>query len=273
MDKDNNYYVNQIREELTKLMNNLTDTDFYPNEEWRSVVGYEDMYEVSDYGRVKSLDRYITVPANKRNKESIQFKKGDIRKLQVDRYGYARVLLRKEGSKPKFTQVHRLVAEAFIPNPENKPCVNHLDENPLNNDVNNLEWSTVSENNAYGNRNKKTSKSRLDFSTNVGRKPVDCFDMDGNYICTYPSIEYANKCVRPNSKTSHIGEVCKGVAKSYAGYKWAYATEEHVKEIQDKIDSGELVNYHEDESFTNKLSCRQNTYLSNGIVTNVNSTI
>ena len=99
--------------------------------EWKPVVGYEGLYEVSNMGRVKSLKRL-------RTKERI------IAQFQNHR-GYARVTLWKDNSQKKYS-VHRLVAEAFIPNPNNLPEVNHIDGDKQNNHMDNLEWCTRSEN-------------------------------------------------------------------------------------------------------------------------------
>ena len=244
--------INNLKAQVEELMNSLTDDIIYSEEEWRPVVGYEEKYEVSNYGNIRSL------LSNK------------LRKIQTDRDGYLRVLLYNDGH-AKLEQVHRLVAEAFIPNIDNKPCVNHLDENRRNKNTENLQWCTVKENNDYGNRNKKTSITRLDLRTKINRIPVDCFDMNDNYICTFPSIEYAGKTIRPESRFTHIGEVCRGKANSWSGFKWKFATEEHIKEIQKKIDSGELTNYNTSDWCTNKLSLRQNTYKSKGKFNNINS--
>lgn len=100
-------------------------------EEWMDVVGYEGLYKVSSDGRIKS---YHT-----------KFKKPIILKTSMTTTGYRKVELVKDKTK-KSLKVHRLVAEAFIPNKENKPYVNHLDSDPLNNNVNNLEWCTQKEN-------------------------------------------------------------------------------------------------------------------------------
>ena len=100
---------------------------------WKDIPGYEGLYQVSNLGNVKSLFRY-------RRKLSIQTQPN----------GYKAVVLYKNGNK-KFKLVHRLVAEAFIPNPYKKPAVNHLDENRGNNVVSNLEWVTNKENQNYGN--------------------------------------------------------------------------------------------------------------------------
>lgn len=104
---------------------------------WRDIPNYEGLYQISNLGRVKSLN----------------FNKTKIRKTQSKKR-YITVNLSKDG-KTKYYLVHRLVAEAFIPNPNNYPCVNHKDENPSNNHVDNLEWCTHEYNMSYGTRSKR----------------------------------------------------------------------------------------------------------------------
>ena len=109
-------------------------------ERWKDVVGYEGLYQVSNLGRVKSLDRTLL------GKNSIEYKvRGKIRKISCIGKGYQKIQLSKEGNSKNFL-IHRLVAQAFIPNPENLPIVNHIDGNTHNNHVSNLEWVTQSEN-------------------------------------------------------------------------------------------------------------------------------
>ena len=104
------------------------------NEEWRLIEGYNDCFYVSNYGRVKSL--------HKKDNHGIK-------KPSVSTYGYYFVRLSKKES---LKYVHRLVAKAFIPNPKDKPQVNHKDGNKLNNHINNLEWVTASENQLHAYR-------------------------------------------------------------------------------------------------------------------------
>ena len=120
-------------------------------EEWRPVVGYEGLYEVSNTGRVRSVDKYDSMN---------RFLRGRILRLFTDGLGYLRAQL-YSNSKRKSFLVHRLVAQAFIPNPDNLPQVNHRDENPGNNNVDNLEWCDRSYNNNYGTRKDKVRESKL----------------------------------------------------------------------------------------------------------------
>lgn len=108
---------------------------------WKDIEGYEGLYQISNLGNVKSLN-YNHTGLEKRLKP------------QKSNKGYLRIELCKNGKKKKFS-IHELVADTFIENPNNLPCVNHKDENKINNNVENLEHCTYSYNNTYGNRIKK----------------------------------------------------------------------------------------------------------------------
>lgn len=114
-------------------------------EEWKDIKGYEGIYQISNMGRVKSLSNG-------------KYKKEKIRKYRKDKDGYLQLNLHKNNVMTTF-KVHRLVAEAFIPNPHNLPQVNHKDEDKTNNRVDNLEWCTVEYNNNYGTRNKRIANA------------------------------------------------------------------------------------------------------------------
>lgn len=174
----------------------------YLNEIWKDITGYKGLYQVSNFGRVRSLpkkNRYYT----------------KIIRQEIDWKGYVRVQLIKD-NKEKWFKVHRLVAEAFIPNPNNYPQVNHKDENKLNNCVDNLEWCDCTYNNNYGTRNKQVSYKLS--------KPVIQYDIEGNFIREFNSIsEVQNNGFNPTA----ISQCCKGKIKTSGGYKWDYKKMEH----------------------------------------------
>lgn len=109
------------------------------SETWKQVVGFEGCYEISSFGRVKSVSRI-----RKSARGGVAPIRERLLKLKINKAGYPVVHLKRD-DKNRWVAAHRLVAEAFIPNPENKPTVNHIDANKLNSNIRNLEWSTRSE--------------------------------------------------------------------------------------------------------------------------------
>ena len=128
--------------------------------------------------------------------------------------GYMGVVLYVDG-KHFNRRIHRLVADAFIPNECGEPYVNHKDENKKNNSVENLEWCSSEYNNNYGTRNKRITKTLS--------KPVEQYTVDGKYIKTYSSLCEASNAINPKDKGSGISRVCRGEQKTYKGYKWRYS--------------------------------------------------
>ena len=120
---------------------------------WRPVVGFEGLYEVSSYGRVKSLKRPYE------NNGGIQWTKERILSPGKDKDGYLQVNLHCNGKQHQ-RKIHRLVAQAFLPNPDNLPMVNHKDEDKTNNRVDNLEWCTAKYNSTYGTVRERAAKTR-----------------------------------------------------------------------------------------------------------------
>lgn len=142
------HYAQKARKEKRELRESSKVEDL-PNEMWKDIKGYEKLYQISNLGRVKSLPKF--------------YQGEKILKSRKDRYGYLYVGVIKNKIK-KYLKIHRLVAEAFILNPNNYPAVNHKDENKLNNKIKNLEWCTAEYNNTYNDRAKKAGEK------NRGRK-------------------------------------------------------------------------------------------------------
>lgn len=186
-------------------------------EEWRDIEGYEGLYQVSNLGRVKSLERIIEDVNNGR----IYTKKEKILKSAKDTHGYYTVCLCKN-SKLRTISIHRLVALHFIPNdnPTEKTQVNHKDEDKTNNRVDNLEWCTQVYNLRYG-----TAIARRAIKQRNGSlsKKVLQMDLNGNVIATYPSLKEIERqmgyCITP------IVNCCNGKPKynTAYNYKWKYA--------------------------------------------------
>lgn len=158
----------------------------YDIEEFRDVVGYEDLYEVSNEGRV-------------RNKNT-----GKIKKPCKDKDGYLQVDLYKDGER-KHKSIHRLVARAFLPNPNSEFEVDHIDKNRTNNNVDNLRWVSHQEN--------------IDYSQS---KSVNQYSLDGRLLNTYKSIHEASR--QTGVCQSNICQCCKGNLsyKSAGGFVWKY---------------------------------------------------
>ena len=140
----------------------------------------------------------------------------------MDYNGYKRVDL-YVNKKHNRMFVHRLVALAFIPNPNNYPIINHKDEDPSNNDVSNLEWCTKAYNNAYGTRGLRTGKTQLNRAD--CSKAVVQFTLDGEYVMTYPSAKEAWR--KTGIDRAHICACCNHYKNQYtaSGYRWAWESE------------------------------------------------
>lgn len=136
---------------------------------WKDIKGYEDLYQVSSKGRVRALPRQGFTIHGKR--DHIHYLKPDITYHNKDEYrvGYCRVTLCKEGIYKRY-MVHRLVAQAFIPNPENKPYINHIDCDGMHNWVENLEWVTHSENMLWCHKLNRCSNLKASYQSSINCK-------------------------------------------------------------------------------------------------------
>ena len=185
------------------------------SEMWKDIKGYEGLYQISNLGRVKSLPRNITHSYNTIDNYYEQGFQGRFLKPNKKENGYLEFSLYKNKQR-KHKYIHRLVAEAFIPNPDNLPQVNHTDEDKENNCVNNLEWCTVLYNNTYGTRMARKVKN-TDYTKN-SKKIIG--EKNRTKIVFY-SVSFAAQFI--HSEVSQISGVLTGRKNTVKGWKFSYA--------------------------------------------------
>lgn len=176
---------------------------------WKDIKGYEGLYQVSNYGKIKSLSRHII-----RINGNYLIDKDKLLKQKKNPKGYVSVSLCKKGV-IKYRMIHRLVAEAFIPNPNNYPCVNHKNENKVDNRLENLEWCSYTYNNEYNNRAKKVGV--------IKSKPIYHFTVGGDFINIYKNSYEAEKETNISRRT--IIRCCKKEKNNYKNHVFLYETE------------------------------------------------
>lgn len=182
---------------------------------WKDIKGYEGLYQVSNLGNVKSISRYV-IRSGKRFKVNER-----ILSPKIQKNCYQSVYLCNNGLKTK-KYIHRLVAIAFLENPNLYECVNHKDENPLNNDVRNLEWCNHKYNMNYGTQIERRKKK-------VSKK-VNQYDKNMNFIKCWESIREAE---RNGYNSTMISLCCKGKKRTHGGFKWRYANCNEVYNYED----------------------------------------
>lgn len=173
-------------------------------EEWRAVVGFEGLYEVSSIGRVRSCDHIVPTKYGTRKTT------GRVLRQQNDKDGYKKVCLCK-CNKKKTRSVHRLVAEAFIENPDNLPLINHKDEDKSNNRVENLEFCTVYYNNTYNNKCFRGGAKR--------RKRIVQL-LDGVPVKEWVGVTHASEILGISQR--NISSCLTGKRHLAGGYGWRY---------------------------------------------------
>lgn len=180
-------------------------------EQWVPIEGFP--YLVSSYGRVQSLRRKVKIG------DSYRTIGGIIKPQRRKKYErYLGVLLSVKGT-AEHRAIHRLVAQAFLPNPGNLPCVNHKDEDPMNNRVENLEWCDYKDNNNYGTCRKRIKQTRV---ANNNTTKVEKFSLQGDLIGCYDSYYDAARSVGKPNGSGNICKCCSGKKKSIYGFIWKY---------------------------------------------------
>ena len=183
-------------------------------EMWRDIRGYEGLYQVSNYGRVRSLDRYVKGKSN-----SLRLLKGRIIR-QIQHGDYLHVLLYRNGV-GKWLEVHQLVAQTFIPNPHDYDVVHHKDHDPSNNRVENLEWMP---NNEHAAMHAAIRAKERGWGTTVYQ-----YTLDGELVAIFPSTSEAAK--QFGFDKNEISICCRGgrhrnkkwiARKTHKGFKWSY---------------------------------------------------
>ena len=171
---------------------------------WKPIYEYEGLYEISNLGRVKSLEKF--------RKNGKKEGNGYIQKEKIliphknKKTGYTYVSLR--GKKSKYLSIHRIVANAFLDNPNNYPIINHKNEIKDDNRVENLEWCTYKYNNIYNNKSKKNCIA------------ISQYDLEGNFIKDWESARQVYRQLKIQYK--NICKCCKGKRKKAGGFIWKY---------------------------------------------------
>ena len=178
---------------------------------WKAIEGYEGKYEVSNLGRVRSLDQQLPF-TTRWGTIAYRLAKGKMLTARKIHGGYLGVLFKVQGH-TEMKLVHRLVAKAFVPNPQDLETVNHIDEDKTNNRADNLEWMSRADNVRYG-----TGSQRK----RTPMRKVEQLTVDGQHVAYFDSIKEASEAT--GVQTRHIGGCCRNEygAKTAGGYRWKY---------------------------------------------------
>lgn len=193
-------------------------------ERWKDIPGYEGKYIISNKGRVMSL------PFERRNGTNGSYlNKEKVLTPQENNTGYYRVCLLKN-KKRSHLYIHRLVAENFIKNYKNSPCVNHIDGNKLNNNVENLEWVSYSENSSHAYHVLKNNdcKSQLNCfgDLNKNSKPVIQLNLNGEFVKRWECLRQIDR--ETDFCRVSVANCCKGKHEAYKGFKWVFEHDTHI---------------------------------------------
>lgn len=205
---------------------------------WKDVIGYEGLYQVSNFGRIKSL------PKEKKTPTTTFMTKETILNQHKDNGGYFRVMLTKKG-KSILKSVHVIVASAFIGERGNL-TVNHKDENKANNNINNLEYLTRAENVRYGTGIIRSAKNRQN-NPNIGIA-VNQFNLDGTFVARYKSASFAIKLNGWKGCGSNILECCRKKKHTFMGFVWRFDGDTNI-EFERKTNAKGVLQFTKDGVF------------------------
>lgn len=181
---------------------------------WKSITGYEGLYEISNFGNIKALakTRITSTGVIKNYKEKVlkPTRSGEVRN---DGSYYLKIGLTNDLKEIKQFHIHALVALIFIPNPNNYSEINHIDENKHNNSMYNLEWCTRKQNNEHSNITTNLN--------NAKKVKVNQLTLSGEFIRSWDGIREASRGIGASTH-KHINDCCSGKAKTASGYKWCY---------------------------------------------------
>lgn len=190
---------------------------------WKDIKGFEEFYEVSNLGRIRSKDRIQKVPFGRQGVVCAR-----ILKTQPNSRGYLRVVLSDRKGKKEAYFVHRLVAQAFVKNPQNLPVVNHLDFDYTNNRADNLEWTTFKGNMQYScvrgrfTRTKEwleNQKRGIDLA--MAKPVIGTNETTGETVF----FKVLNDCAKSGFQPSCVSNCCTGKRKRHLGFTWRFANE------------------------------------------------
>lgn len=177
------------------------------NEVWKDIEGYEGLYQVSNIGNIKSLERDVVY-----SNSAIHHYEEKLLKPSKIGGGYLQVTLSKDGEAQNVL-VHIIIANAFIPNPNNLPQVGHMDDNKENNTIDNLYWTTAKENNTHNGRHLRVAEKR-------SKKVLQIDKNTNEVVAEFPSASQAAR--ETGFSQGNISSCCKGVYKQAYGYIWKY---------------------------------------------------
>ena len=183
-------------------------------EQWKDIKEFEGLYQISNLGRIRSLGFDI-------------HHKGRILKPRLDSRGFYYLISLHKDKKLYHKLVHRLVAEAFIPNPKKLPCVNHINENKRDNHADNLEWCDYSYNAKYGSARYKSVRNRTAKGLFNGERQISMYDKDGKFIRTFRSCFEAARIL--GGTRTMIRHACKFYDKGHNAYGFYFKFNERDK--------------------------------------------